>query len=343
MAFTEAEIQALIALVELEQPVETPNNCHYAFHPKDLEAAQKYFHLSPLDLGSAFVSLGASGMVTGHRPSAYSLTPTGTAAAARLRRERPPIFYWYGDFYERTRGSDANTEYCRRVFGKDLCQDGFMDMGALHRLIEVTGIRAGESVLDLGCGNGLIAEYIADRTGAHVSGMDYIPEAISEASERTAARRACLNFQTGNMDAIPYPPRSFDVILAVDTLYMPNDLAETLRQLKAALRPGGCLGIFYSYALWEDPHATPADLAPERTPVGQALAETGFTFQSWDFTDADGEHARRKLEVIEELKDAFEREGNGFLYENRVATAKGVLSAIESGTHVRYLYLAQPV
>jgi len=27
--------------------------------------------------------------------------------------------------------------------------------------------------LDLGCGNGLIAEYVSDRTGAHITGLDY--------------------------------------------------------------------------------------------------------------------------------------------------------------------------
>ena len=33
-AFSEAEIQVLIVLIELAQPVETPNNNHYRFFPK---------------------------------------------------------------------------------------------------------------------------------------------------------------------------------------------------------------------------------------------------------------------------------------------------------------------
>jgi SAM-dependent methyltransferase len=339
---SESEIQALIALIELEQPIETPNNCHYAFHPRSLEDARRYFHLSPLDLAPAFDRLVADGLACRDN-GGYRLTASGEAEAARLRRDRPPIFYWYSDFYRATHNSPANSEYCRRVFGADLCQDGFMDMDGLHQLIEVTGLHSGEDALDLGCGNGQIAEFISDRTGAHLFGMDYIPEAIRQAQQRTAAKRDRLAFRVGNMDEIPYPPASFDVILSVDTLYMPNDLTATLRQLKAALRSGGRMGIFYSFALWEDLTAGKENLLPGNTPLGVALNEAGFSFQTWDFTDADYQHAQRKLEVIEELRPAFEREGSAFLVENRLATAKGVIGAVEAGTHKRYLYLARSI
>lgn len=338
----ESEIQALIALIELEQPIETPNNCHYAFHPRSLEDARRYFHLSPLDLEPAFERLVAGGLACRHN-GGYRLTASGKTEAARLRTARPPIFYWYSDFYRATHNSPANSEYCRRVFGADLCQDGFMDMDGLHQLLEVTGLHSGETVLDLGCGNGQIAECISDRTGARLFGLDYIPEAIQQAQQRTAAKRDRLAFQVGNMDEIPYPPESFDAILSVDTLYMPNNLADTLRQLKATLRPGGRMGIFYSFALWEDPNAGKENLLPANTPLGVALTESGFCFQTWDFTDADYQHARRKLEVIEELRPAFEREGSAFLVDNRLATARGVIGAVEAGTHKRYLYLARPI
>jgi SAM-dependent methyltransferase len=335
---TEPEIQALIALIELEQPITTPNNCHYAFHPGTLAEAQAYFHLSPLPLDAAFLSLRQRGLVVaGTSDPGYTLTLRGAQEATCLRRARPPIFYWYCDFYARTRTSPTNAAYCRRVFGADLCQDGFMDMAALEQLLEVTTIRAGERVLDLGCGSGGMAAYVAERSGAHVSGLDYIPEAIRQARELAHPH---LDFTVGNMDEIPYPPASFDVILAVDTLYMPNDLAGTLRQLRGTLRPGGRLGAYYSFALWEDLAAGQENLLPERTPLGLALAEAGFSFRAWDVTAEDEAHARRKLEVMNDLRAAFEREGNAFLVENRLGAAHGVLDAIASGTHARYLYLA---
>jgi hypothetical protein len=126
----EADIQALIALLELEQPVETPNNCHYAFHPRTLEDARRYFHQSALDLEPAFARLVAQGQARRSNGD-FVLSPSGAAEAACLRRARPPIYYWYSDFYRATHASRTNSEYCRRVFGADLCQDGFMDMDGL--------------------------------------------------------------------------------------------------------------------------------------------------------------------------------------------------------------------
>ncbi len=41
--------------------------------------------------------------------------------------------------------------------------------------MEALRLRSGDRVLDLGCGNGMIAEYISDRAAAHVMGLDYIP------------------------------------------------------------------------------------------------------------------------------------------------------------------------
>ena len=52
-------------------------------------------------------------------------------------------------------------------------------------------------VLDVGCGNGKIAEYISDLTQASVTGIDYVPEAISHAQERTAEKRGRLSFIFG--------------------------------------------------------------------------------------------------------------------------------------------------
>ena len=95
------------------------------------------------------------------------------------------MFHWYSDYYAAVEVSRANAAYCERVFGRNLCQHGFADMDQLDRLLEVTGIRAGHRVLDLGCGNGLIAEYISDVTGAQVTGVDFIPGAIRQAQDRT--------------------------------------------------------------------------------------------------------------------------------------------------------------
>ncbi len=147
------------------------------------------------------------------------------------------------DFYERyydamTR-SRAHAAFCERVFGRNLCQHGFADMTQLDALIEAARLGPGQAALDLGCGNGMIAEYISDRTGAHVTGLDYIPAAIRHAQARTAAKSDRLAFVVGDINALDLEDGAYDVIISIDTMYFSNDTAATIGQLLAALRPGG--------------------------------------------------------------------------------------------------------
>lgn len=334
---TEAEIQLLIALIELEHPIETPNNVHYAFYPKDLTEASRYFRRFLVDWSSAFRTLKAKGLILSAEDK-HQLTETGAKQAERLRRDRPPIYYWYKDFYQVTRSSRANALLCERLYGRNLNQQGFMDMEQLQVMLDVLQLTPGSRVLDLGCGSGQISEYISDTTGAFVSGMDYIDEAILQASERTLSKKDRLEFKTGNLDHLDYPPASFDTILAIDTLYMPNDLADTLKQMKNILTPKGQMAIFYGHELSGDGPYDSLDLLPEKIPLGLALTEVGLIFQTWDFSMADYIHALRKRQIAEELKPLFINENNLFLYENRAGEAEGVKKAVDAGRAVRYLY-----
>ncbi len=334
--FTEAEIQVLIAVVELTYPIETPNNIGYRFYPKTLEEAASYFRTNRVDWSEAIQHLKAAQLLK-NTDQPYQLNEQGEAYARQLRQERPPLWYWYQDFYTATASSPTHAIYCERLFGKNLCQDGFMEMGHLDHLISLLHLKPESQVLDLGCGNGRIAEYISDETGAHVWGMDYIPEAIRQAQERTAAKVDRLHFKVGNLDCIEYPANSFDALISVDTLYMPMDLTDTVRQMKNLLKAGGQMAIFYSHALWGEDIQLET-LEADKTPIGVALRNNQLAFQTYDYTQAAYDHAKRKKQIAEELRTAFEAEGNSFLTEVQLGESGGTMYAYEAGHYARYLY-----
>lgn len=85
---------------------------------------------------------------------------------------------FYDAFYSALERSQAHHLFCERVYGKDLGQHGFADMEQLELLLRVTQIGPLQSALDLGCGDGRIAEYLSDCSGANFTGLDYIPHAI---------------------------------------------------------------------------------------------------------------------------------------------------------------------
>jgi SAM-dependent methyltransferase len=337
-SFPEAQMQALIAVLELSR----------AGRPADADglAEVEYFRKQRQDWGKALPKLVERELLA-RQGDAYTLTERGKGQAERLREMRPPIYYWYCDYYAATRTSAAYSEFCERVFGRDFSQHGFSDMAQIDVMLERLGLGPEDRVLELGCGNGAMAGYIAETTGAHVTGIDYIPEAIRQARRRAAQRPGRLAFFLGDIShlvdkesPLGFRPHSFDALVAVDTLYF-SDLHDTLQQMRSLLAPGGQMAIWYGYDMWLGHSQGDVDrsmLAPERTPMGEALSSHGLCFETLDFSRANYEHAQLKRAVLEELGPALEAEGNQFLLKNRLAEARGVIRAFEGGTAVRYLY-----
>lgn len=253
---------------------------------------------------------------------------------------------FYERYYDAMQRSQAHALFCERVFGRNLCQHGFADLAQLDALLAVTGLGPENRVLDLGCGNGMIAEYLADRTGAHITGLDYVSGAIRQAQERTAAKAHRLQFVVGDINALDLSPQGFDTILSIDTIYFSDDYAATIGRLKAALQPGGQMAFLYAHG-WEP--WTPvesfdkATLAPDATPLARALQGHGLLYDTQDFTVDDLRLALRRRVVLEELKPQFEAEDILFIWENRMGDAQGIAQAIVKGLQRRYLYHVRPI
>ena len=295
----EDEIQALIALIELSDPIETQNNNFYNFFPGSLPAAQTYFRRFSLDLSSALETLAHKGLVCREKDSCL-LTPAGQNTARAIRNARPPIWYWYKDFYAAVEKSKAYSLYCQRVFGKDLGQHGFSDMQQIEQMLALLKPRKTSHLLDVGCGNGKVAEFISDLSGAQVTGIDYIPEAIEQAARRTAKKKSRLHFILCHIDNLEQLAETFDFILSIDSVFFGQDLSTTLAKLKTRLAPGGQMAIFCD----ED--------------LSTGAADNRLVYDCHDLSEAHLAHLQLKHAVASELKLAFEAEGNTFIWENLV-------------------------
>ncbi|MBE0699439.1 MAG: class I SAM-dependent methyltransferase [Anaerolineaceae bacterium] len=312
--FTEAERQVLIALIELSEPIETPNNTHYSFHPTSLAEAAAYFCSLREDWIPAYPSLLQRGLLV-EKASTFSLTDPGRQAARQERLEHPPIWYWYRKYYTITARSPVYSRFCERLYGRDLSQTDFSDMTQIDFLIRQSTLQPGMRGLDLGCGNGLFAEYLSDCTGAQVVGLDYIPEAIAQAQQRTQPKRDRLQFVVGDLDHLTEVQGSFDLLTSIDTLYMPNDLPKTLRRMHELLVAGGKMLIFYTEMIF-DPAQSRDILLPGGTGLAKALDSVGLRWRTWDFSQATVTLMRRKRILAQEMRGEFEAEGSLFLYDH---------------------------
>lgn len=327
---SEAEIQVLASLHKAEEKNAPTDKAALE------EGGERYWFFQE-DWTDAFPNLLANGLIEGD-DGAYHLSESGRPLGAQYYAERPDMYwYYYQKFYPAARVSAAHSRLCERVFGLDLTQEGMTDMPALHHLMQLLAIKMGDHVLDLGCGAGVIAEYVSDKTGAKVTGLDYAAPAIAEAQERTKGKQSQLTFMNGDMNALDLPNQSFDAVVSLDTLYWVADLTDTMAQVAKLLRPGGQMGIFMLTHVPEGRKVD--DYGANETPLGQSLAKLGVTFDAHNYTVQNAAFWHRNYEAARALRDEFEAEGNGFIAASLIREGdEDFLPFIEAGTIVRYLY-----
>lgn len=192
-------------------------------------------------------------------------------------------------------------------------------------------------LLDLGCGAGKITEHLFHKTKAHVTGLDYANEAIKAAQKRNTHNKD-IEFIVGNMDDLEFPTSSFDIILAIDTLYFASNMSYTIRAIRQCLRPRGKFAAFWSQICQEN-DSTP-NLSPQTTDLAKALADNGFHYETIDQTQHEIKMWKRSIELMIQLKDDFEAEGHIGICLSRLREGKEHLKKYETRRMARYRYIA---
>jgi len=142
--------------------------------------------------------------------------------------------------------------------------------------VAVADLRPGETVLDLGSGGGIDVLLSARRVGpaGKAYGLDMTEEMLdlARASAR-AAGAGNVEFLLGQIEAIPLPDGSVDVIISNCVINLSTDRPAVFAESFRVLRPGGRLGI--SDILAED-RLTPAERLERGTQAGCIAGAPSF-------------------------------------------------------------------
>lgn len=108
-------------------------------------------------------------------------------------------------------------------------------VASIRRLLPTGG-----TVLDVGCGDGVLAVALAPLAG-HVLGVDLSPTMINAAQQRAQQQGVTnVQFALGDIQQVALPADSFDLVISSFALHH-TDLVATLPRLTQAVRPGGWL------------------------------------------------------------------------------------------------------
>lgn len=99
----------------------------------------------------------------------------------------------------------------------------------------------GLSILDIGCGGGILAEPLA-RMGAEVTGLDATAQAIAAAKQHAKQSGLKIDYRLSTIERFK-PNRKYDVVVASEVLEHVADAESFLTHAAALVRPGGVLVI----------------------------------------------------------------------------------------------------
>ncbi len=126
-------------------------------------------------------------------------------------------------------------------------------------LVRFAGIGAGNKVLDVGCGTGVVA-LTAARLGAKVVGSDLTPTLLDRARENASLMNLEVEWKEADAEALPFADATFDIVVSqFGHMFAPRPEV-AIKEMLRVLKPKGTI----AFATW-----------PPELFIGQLFSLTG--------------------------------------------------------------------
>ena len=155
------------------------------------------------------------------------------------------IAYWNGP---------AGKRWADRQQAQDILLGPVADI-----LVDRAGLKAGERVIDVGCGSGATTIAFAQKVGpsGHALGIDLSEPMLARARAR-APKGLPVDFVLADATVYPFDPENFDLLASRFGVMFFAEPVKSFANMRKALRPSGRL----AFACWREPRDNPWMMTP---------------------------------------------------------------------------------
>ncbi|KAK3890073.1 hypothetical protein Pcinc_005988 [Petrolisthes cinctipes] len=252
------------------------------------------------------------------------------------------------DNYQYTRQSVLCYE---RIFGHTWVSTG--GETTTKDFLITMGLVPGQRVLDVGCGTGGSAFYMARHYGVHVHGVDLSTNMINIAQDRHNREdnyvKSKVKLEEGDITKIELPKESYDVIYSRDTILHIPTKEQLFKTFYSWLKPGGTLFIT-DYCRGDQQHSQEFLAYAEKREYdlrtvkgyGKVIEEAGFTqVEATDLTPTFINILTNELKYFKPQSQAFIKDYSEKDYKEIVEGWETKLVRCRSGDQVWGMFKAR--
>lgn len=128
-------------------------------------------------------------------------------------------------------------------YDKDHIDEDSAQLKYHENLNELLKLKSGMKVLDAGCGQGVVACYLAANNNIDITGITITPHEVKNASKRAQSHHvdSKARFIFADYADIPYQDATFDRIYTTESLSHAPDVNGVIKELVRVLKPNGLL------------------------------------------------------------------------------------------------------
>jgi SAM-dependent methyltransferase len=182
----------------------------------------------------------------------------------------------------------------QEIYGEDIGQNSWLTANEYRAWLALLILTPEAQALEVACGSGGPALFLARETGARVTGIDIDEQGIAQANRMAKELDLAMRAHFQQADAsqpLPFEDGVFDAIICIDAINHLSDRLAVLREWRRLLKPGGRL-------LFTDPLIVTGILSSEEVAIRSSMGLAFFA--------PVGENAR----LIAQAGLALEREEN---------------------------------